>query len=80
MHRARVPEAAEGGPIGLLKDGDVIHIDIPSRTLTVDLSDEELAERKKSWTKPEPRYRKGWLARYAKTATSASTGGVLKCD
>ena len=74
------PEAAEGGPIGLLKDGDVIQIDIPNRKLAVKLSDEELAERAKSWTKPEPRFKTGWLARYTKMATSANTGGVLKCD
>ena len=71
------PEAAAGGPIGLLKDGDIIDIDIPGRKLDVKLSDEELAERQKGWKAPEPRYKKGWLARYTKLATSANTGAVL---
>ena len=72
------PEAAQGGPIGLLQDGDVIDIDIPGRKLAVQLSDGELAERKKSWKAPEPRFKTGWLARYTKMATSANTGAVLK--
>ncbi len=72
------PEAAEGGPIGLLKDGDVISIDIPARRLDVRLPAEELARRKQAWVPPEPRFKTGWLARYTKMATSASTGAVLK--
>jgi len=72
------PEAAEGGPIGLLQEGDIIEIDIPNNILRVDLSDSELAERKKLWTQPEPRFTSGWLSRYAKMATNASTGAVLK--
>lgn len=74
------PEAASGGPIGLLKDGDIIEIDIPARKIAVQVSDEELAERKKSWTKPEPRFKSGWMARYAALATSADTGAVLKYE
>lgn len=72
------PEAAEGGPIGLLKEGDLIEIDIPNRVLRAEVSDEELAERKKSWTRPEPRIKTGWLARYAAMATNASAGAVLQ--
>jgi len=72
------PEAAEGGPIGLLREGDIIDIDIPNNSISVRLSDEELAERRKSWTAPEPRFTKGWLARYAKMATNASNGAVLE--
>jgi len=72
------PEAAEGGPIGLLKEGDIIEIDIPNNKLSVQLSDEELAERRKAWRKPAPRFTSGWLARYAKMATNASSGAVLK--
>ena len=72
------PEAAVGGPIGLLKDGDIIEIDIPNNKLGVKLSDKELAERKKTWTAPEPRITKGCLAKYASMATSADTGAVLK--
>ncbi len=74
------PEAAACGPIGLLKDGDVIEIDIPARKICVHLSDEELAERKKNWKKPAPRFTSGWMARYAALATSADTGAVLKVN
>ncbi|MBN2128118.1 MAG: dihydroxy-acid dehydratase [Sedimentisphaerales bacterium] len=72
------PEAAVGGPIGLLRDGDMIEIDIPNNKIDVKLSDEELAERKKAWTPPEPRVKEGYLAKYAAMATSADTGAVLK--
>ncbi len=72
------PEAAVGGPIGLLKDGDIIEVDIPNNSLSVKLSDEELAERKKSWTAPKPKITEGCLAKYASMATSADTGAVLK--
>ena len=74
------PEAAAGGPIGLLKDGDIIDIDIPARSLNVRLTDEELAERKKEWKAPEPRIKKGYLAKYAKMASSADTGAILKWE
>ena len=74
------PEAAAGGPIGVLKDGDIVEINIPERKLAVRLSDEELAERLKGWTKPAPRFKTGWLARYAALATSADTGAVLKVE
>jgi len=72
------PEAAVGGPIGLLKDGDTIEIDIPNNTINVKLSEQELAERKKNWKPPTPRITKGYLAKYASMATSADTGAVLK--
>jgi len=72
------PEAAVGGPIGLLKDGDMIEIDIPNNTISVKLSDAKLAERKKAWKRPKPRITKGCLAKYASMATSADTGAVLK--
>jgi len=72
------PEAAVGGPIGLLKDGDIIEIDIPNNTINVKLSDDELAARKKSWKPPKPQITKGYLAKYASMATSADTGAVLK--
>jgi dihydroxy-acid dehydratase len=72
------PEAAVGGPIGLLKDGDMIEIDIPNNKIDVKLSDAELAERKKAWKPPKPRITKGCLAKYASMATSADTGAVLK--
>ncbi|MBN1588142.1 MAG: dihydroxy-acid dehydratase, partial [Pirellulales bacterium] len=73
------PEAAAGGPIGLVQPGDVIEIDIPAHKLSVRLSDEALADRRKTWQRPEPRFKTGWLARYASMATSADTGAVLKC-
>ena len=72
------PEAAEGGTIGLIREGDMIEIDIPNNKLAVNLSDEELSERKKDWTEPAPRFTTGWLSRYAKMATNASNGAVLK--
>ncbi len=74
------PEAAVGGPIGLLREGDVIEIDILAGRLSVRLTDEELAERRASWTPPAPRFTRGYLARYAHMATSASTGAILKWD
>ncbi|HUT30066.1 MAG TPA: dihydroxy-acid dehydratase [Sedimentisphaerales bacterium] len=72
------PEAAVGGPIGLLKNGDVIEIDIPNNSINVKLSDAELADRKKQWKAPRPRITKGSLGKYASMATSADTGAVLK--
>jgi len=72
------PEAAVGGPIGLLNNGDIIEIDIPNNTINVKLSEQELAERKKNWKPPTPRITKGYLAKYASMATSADTGAVLK--
>lgn len=71
------PEAAEGGPIAALRDGDLIEIDIPNNALNVALSAEEIADRLKDWQAPEPRVKKGYLARYACLVTSASTGAVF---
>lgn len=72
------PEAAAGGPIALLEPGDVIAIDIPGRRLEVELSADELRRRRERWTPPTPGIDYGWLGRYAKMATSASQGAVLK--
>ena len=72
------PEAAEGGEIALLRDGDIIEINIPARTLNVKLSDEELEERRKQWKAPEPKVTEGYLSRYAKTVRSASFGAVVE--
>jgi dihydroxy-acid dehydratase len=74
------PEAAAGGPIGLLRPGDIIDIDIPGRSLSVRLSEAELAERAKQWTPRPPRYTTGCLGKYTALATSADTGAVLKWD
>ena len=71
------PEAAAGGAIGLLKNGDTINIDIPGRKLTVDVSDPDLKMRRRGWKPPKPRIATGWLARYATMVTSAATGAVM---
>jgi len=72
------PEAAVGGPIGLLKQGDVIEIDISNKTINVKLTEDELAQRKKQWKAPTPKITQGCLAKYAAMATSADTGAILK--
>lgn len=71
------PEAMEGGTIALIEDGDIISIDIPNRKLELEVSDEELAKRRAAWVKPEPKIKTGYLARYAKLTSSASTGAVV---
>ena len=71
------PEAAVGGPIALIEDGDIIEIDIPANTINVKLSDEELAERKANWQPREPRITTGYLARYQKLVSSGAQGAVL---
>jgi dihydroxy-acid dehydratase len=70
------PEAFDGGPIALIEDGDKITIDAETRQITVDVSDAELAERKTRWVRPESKYKRGVLAKYAKTVSSASEGAV----
>lgn len=72
------PEAAVGGPIALVEDGDGIILDIPSRSLRLKVSDGELEERRKRWQAPEPKIKKGWLSRYAAVVTSANTGAICK--
>ena len=72
------PEAAVGGPIALIEEGDIIQIDIDAHQLNVKVSDEELAERKKKWTPREPKITTGYLARYASLVTSGNRGAVLE--
>ncbi|MBR3456623.1 MAG: dihydroxy-acid dehydratase [Selenomonadaceae bacterium] len=72
------PEAMAGGVIALIEDGDIISVDIPNRKLQLEVSDEELARRRANWTCPEPKIKTGYLSRYAKLTTSASTGAVVK--
>jgi dihydroxy-acid dehydratase len=72
------PEAMEGGPIAIVKDGDKIEIDIPNRQINLKVSEEEIRERFFEWKAPEPKIKSGWLARYAKVVTSANTGAVVK--
>jgi len=70
------PEASKGGPIAIVKNGDTIAFDIPSRQLEVKLSKEEMAERFKTWTPTAPRYTRGVMAKYAKLVSSASEGAI----
>ncbi len=72
------PEAAVGGPIALIEEGDIISIDIDACTINVKVSDEELAKRKEAWTPREPKVTTGYLARYAKMVTSGNRGAVLE--
>jgi len=72
------PEAMEGGPIAVIREGDIISINIPEGQLNVKISDEELEKRLKEWKAPEPKIKYGYLARYARLVTSASTGAVFK--
>ena len=72
------PEAASGGPIGLVREGDTIEIDIPNASIHLAVSDDELAARKAAYVQPEPNIKTGWLARYARLVTSANLGAVLK--
>lgn len=72
------PEAASGGPIGLLRDGDIIKIDVANKRMDVELSEEELEARRKQWHAPEPRVKEGYLARYARMVSSAATGAIVE--
>ncbi|MBQ7584080.1 MAG: dihydroxy-acid dehydratase, partial [Lachnospiraceae bacterium] len=71
------PEAAVGGPIALIEEGDIIKIDIPANKLDVDVSDEVMEERRKKWQPREPRVTEGYLARYQKMVTSGNRGAIL---
>ena len=72
------PEAASGGPIGLVHEGDIISIDITNKTIELKVSDKELEERRKVWVCPEPKVKTGYLARYAKLVSSADKGAILE--
>lgn len=72
------PEAAAGGEIGLIAEGDIIEIDIPAASINVKLSDAELEERRKSHVLPEPKVKSGWLSRYAKLVSGANKGAIMK--
>ena len=71
------PEAASGGPIGLVREGDSITIDIPNASITLEVSDDEMARRKAEYVQPQPNITSGWLARYSRMVTSADKGAVL---
>ena len=72
------PEAAAGGAIGLVEEGDIITVDIPNRAITLEVSDDELARRREDWVCPEPKVKTGYLARYAKLVSSADKGAILQ--
>lgn len=72
------PEAAEGGPIAFVEDGDIIELDLNERRIHLEVSDEEMAKRREGWKEFEPKVKTGYLARYSKLVTNASSGGVMK--
>ena len=72
------PEAADGGPIALVQEGDKITIDINAYKITLEVSEKELEERKKQWKAPKPKVSTGYLARYAKLVSSADKGAILQ--
>lgn len=71
-----VPEAQEGGPIGLVRDGDEITIDAETRRLDLGVDEEELSQRRKGWSRPAEKYRKGTLKKYARLVADASHGCI----
>ncbi len=74
------PEAMEGGPIAIVRNGDRIKIDVPNRRIDLLVSDEEIKNRLSKWRPPKPKITRGWLARYARLVTSAGTGAVMRAD
>jgi dihydroxy-acid dehydratase len=74
------PEAAEGGPLAIVRDGDKITIDVTSRDLHLHVSDEEINKRLEGWTRPAPKYTRGYLGLYSQLAQSADKGAVLRLD
>ena len=74
------PEAAEGGPIAIIEDGDMIEIDVDNRSINLLVSDEEIQERLSKWKRPEPKYKTGYLGLYSRIASSGSKGAVMDYD
>jgi len=72
------PEAAAGGKIGLLKEGDIIEIDIPAYSIQAKVTDEEFALRQESYQQPAPKVTSGWLVRYMRNVTGANRGAVME--
>jgi dihydroxy-acid dehydratase len=72
------PEAAEGGPIAVVEDGDTITVDVPGRSLHVHVSDAEIEDRLTRWQRPEPKFKRGYLALYARLAESADKGAIIR--
>lgn len=74
------PEAAEGGPIALVKDGDIVEIDLVKKTIDLKVTRSEMEKRRKAWKKPKPKITEGYMARYAKIVTGAAGGAIFKSD
>lgn len=74
------PEAAEGGPIAIIKNGDKVEIDVEKRSLNLLIDKEEISERLSEWKRPEPKFKKGYLGLYCKIASSGSEGAIMKYD
>jgi dihydroxy-acid dehydratase len=74
------PEAAEGGPIALVKNGDLIEIDLNKKTIHLKVNKAEMEKRKKSWKQPKPNITVGYMARYAKLVTGAASGAIFRTD
>ena len=74
------PEAAEGGPIAIVENGDRIEIDVDNRSINLLVSDEVIAERLKNWKRPTPKFKTGYLALYSRLASSGAEGAILKYD
>jgi dihydroxy-acid dehydratase len=72
------PEAAEGGPIAVVEDGDPISIDVEARLMKLEIPEDELGRRLESWSPPRPRTGRGWLFRYSLSVSSADTGAILR--
>ncbi len=72
------PEAMEGGPVAIVQEGDIIAIDIPQKQITLKVSEEEIKKRLSAWSAPEPRIKHGYMARYARMVSSASSGAIVK--
>ena len=72
------PEAAEGGPLAVVEDGDTITIDIPNRGLHLHVTDAEIAARLAKWQRPEPKIKRGYLALYSRLAESADKGAIIR--
>src|SRR5208282_4728185 len=72
------PEAMEGGPLAIVKDGDLIKIDIPKRSLELLLKKDEIKKRLDAWMRPNPKITKGYLARYARFVSSAAEGAIMR--
>jgi len=72
------PEAAEGGPLAIVRDGDRITIDIPARRLQLDVPDEEIRNRQAQWKRPPLKFKRGYLALYSRLAESADKGAVIR--